>query len=74
MEFQVKMRWRNDIACDDENIDILNDNMIAAIVDTASELNMVWVMREGTGIRRRNKPWFDRECQNLRKGVDTALR
>lgn len=45
-DYVNRMRWRNEIACEDDGIDELNDNMIDLIVVTARELSMVQVVRE----------------------------
>lgn len=67
------MRWRNEVAEVDGDVDKLNDNLVGTVINVAQDLGMRVRVRQTSGVIFRNKPWFDGNCRETKRSMGVAF-
>ncbi|XP_051162194.1 uncharacterized protein LOC127282136 [Leptopilina boulardi] len=73
-EFTGIMRWRDEVANVEGDIDKLNDNLIGTVTDVADRLGMRIKCEQRSVFISRNKPWFDKECRDAKCSMVMAFK
>ena len=59
----------------ESNVDTLNDNLYQAIVNSATDSDMQFPVKQNDEIYTlHDKPWYDAECKTLKRELNTLIR